>query len=497
MSYFAIHTREDFDIYHDLSNTQLNSIYDLSLYYDEPLLKYPKRLTTLTLDNISSIQELILPERLINLYINNSTVNEVILNKNIVKMYLSSSRINKSLVNVPPSLKVFNAFKSYFVMAKISDDIEEFVFTDLTPAYLTVSPSNAKRLVLSNLGLTKLPPLGDKLVYLDVQNNELTELPEVLPHSLQVLNVSNNKLIEISVLNAKLITLDAQNNDLLELSTLSPVLETLDISNNKLTKLPDLPKSLINLNISNNHITELPDSIIECSKLGSYKADVCNIEYKPEQIRLLYLMSLTANHDKFKKKYLRGYYTSAETVGLSTTLSHSKQTVQNLLKDEVSEEMKEKIKFSLDWVKLILEENGFGTNTVTHEWCRKSSFCPQYLGTSIEELWLRIWNRILNSPNKLTLISRYIEEMTEARGRCDNGYTIRFLNVLAGFFDDVHIGLNESEQLAEVIVNEQRKTTDAGQLIKNLADIFIERGISFDQFQEWITPIADAKIIKI
>jgi hypothetical protein len=448
MSYYAIHTHEDFDVYHNFSNTALNNIYDLCIYYNKPILKYPKRLTTLTLNNVSSIKTLILPPRLINLYINNSMVDEIKFNENIVKMYLNNSRINNNFVNIPPTLKVFSSIKSFFVMSKINDDIEEFIFCDQIPAFMSVVPKNAKRLVLTNLGLQKLPFLYDKLVHLDVQNNNIIEIQQ-FPSSLESINIANNKL----------------------------------------TKLPDLPKKLVNLNISNNYITELPETIIECDKLSNYKAETCNIKYKPSQLKFLY--TLIGDLKKFSQKYV-GYYTSTETVGLTTTIRHCQQTVENLLKDRISDEMKEKIKYNLDWIKSILAENNCDTKNVTQDWCRKSNFCPEYFKIPIQELWLRIWNRILNSPNKLELINRYIEEMEDARGRCDNGYTIRLLNVLAGFFDDVHIGLNEAEQLAEIIINEQRKTKDNNQLIQNLTEIFIERGISFDKFQEWVGPIIDS-----
>ena len=72
----------------------------------------------------------------------------------------------------------------------------------------------------------KLKQLGNynEIVFLDCSDNELTSLPDHLPHSLQELYFSDNKFTSLP---------DLPNS-----------LQKLYCSNNRLTSLPELPNSL-------------------------------------------------------------------------------------------------------------------------------------------------------------------------------------------------------------------------------------------------------------
>src|SRR2546425_1055217 len=72
---------------------------------------------------------------------------------------------------------------------------------------------------------------------LNIAGLGLTELPDNLPTSLQILDCSYNKITEIG--------------------SLPPSLQKLDCSNNRITELKNLPVSLLGLYCSNNRITEL------------------------------------------------------------------------------------------------------------------------------------------------------------------------------------------------------------------------------------------------
>ncbi len=90
-----------------------------------------------------------------------------------------------------------------------------------------------RRLDLSNLHLTELPPLPDDLIMLRCDSNELTSLPE-LPSTLRILHCHQNQLTS--------------------LPELPPFLESLSCSNNPITSLPSLPSSLTQLVCIRNYL---------------------------------------------------------------------------------------------------------------------------------------------------------------------------------------------------------------------------------------------------
>ena len=114
-----------------------------------------------------------------------------------------------------------------------------------------------KRLDLSKLGLTELPPLPDDLIVLRCDLNELTALPE-LPSSLRVLHCHQNQLSSLPKLPPLLESLSCSHNHLTSLPFLPSSLKQLVCMRNHLTALPYLPLFLRELSFDNNDITHLP-----------------------------------------------------------------------------------------------------------------------------------------------------------------------------------------------------------------------------------------------
>ncbi|WP_213290868.1 NEL-type E3 ubiquitin ligase domain-containing protein [Bradyrhizobium sp. sGM-13] len=115
---------------------------------------------------------------------------------------------------------------------------------------------------LSSLSLTALSaPLPPELRRLNVDNNQLTNLPD-LPADLQRLYASNNRLTSLPDLPAGLRRLYAISNGLTSLpADLPPGLRRLNVDNNQLTSLPDLPAGLQRLNVDYNQLTNLPEPL--------------------------------------------------------------------------------------------------------------------------------------------------------------------------------------------------------------------------------------------
>ncbi|KRR20950.1 NEL-type E3 ubiquitin ligase domain-containing protein [Bradyrhizobium retamae] len=117
---------------------------------------------------------------------------------------------------------------------------------------------------LSSLSLTALStPLPPELRRLNVDNNQLTSLPD-LPADLQRLYASNNRLTSLPDLPAGLQRLNVDYNQLTNLPEPLPAeLEWLSVTHNQLTSLPEMvPAELLWLGASNNQLTGVPETLL-------------------------------------------------------------------------------------------------------------------------------------------------------------------------------------------------------------------------------------------
>ncbi|PDT44309.1 E3 ubiquitin--protein ligase [Sinorhizobium fredii] len=118
---------------------------------------------------------------------------------------------------------------------------------------------------LSFLSLTPLSiPLVSGLRRLNVNNNQLADLPDTLPGTLLELEASENRLTRLPDLPAGLQRLNVENNRLTNLpEPLPAALEWLGAGYNQLTRLPEMiPPELIWLGARNNQLTSVPESLL-------------------------------------------------------------------------------------------------------------------------------------------------------------------------------------------------------------------------------------------
>ncbi len=126
---------------------------------------------------------------------------------------------------------------------------------------------------LSSLSLAALSvPLLPGLRRLNVNNNQLTDLPDILPTTLRELDASGNRLTRLPDLPAGLQSLKVENNQLANLpEPLPAALEWLGAAHNQLTSLPEMvPPELIWLGVSNNQLTSVPESLL--TQLGRWSS---------------------------------------------------------------------------------------------------------------------------------------------------------------------------------------------------------------------------------
>ncbi len=129
--------------------------------------------------------------------------------------------------------------------------------------------STLNSLICTNSKLTTLPAnLPPSLQYLNVQFNQITNLPN-LPPNLRVLYCSNNQISALPNLPNSMRFLDCSHNKITNLQANLPTeLITLFCGNNLLTAIPNLPNNLEGLMCGNNKIKiipALPASLIRLS----------------------------------------------------------------------------------------------------------------------------------------------------------------------------------------------------------------------------------------
>jgi hypothetical protein len=108
------------------------------------------------------------------------------------------------------------------------------------------------------------------------------------------------------------------------------------------------------------------------------------------------------------------------------------------------------------------------------------------LQVSFYDIFKLVWNRIMTSPNKKELINILNTEMKDADCKCFTGRITRLINVLVGYYDDIHIRISDSEQISNIISQIQNKYIDDDDIKKNVIKELEERGYSKKIIDEWI-----------
>jgi hypothetical protein len=141
----------------------------------------------------------------------------------------------------------------------------------LTEVPLTL-PAGLKTLDVAENSIARLDgPLPEDLDTLIISNNPLEDLPEILPRRLRRLEANEMQLRRVRALPASSVHVSLRSNLLAALPTLPPALQMLNVNNNQLTGLPEqLPFSLESIWLMNNRVTRLPPTIASLAGCSIY-----------------------------------------------------------------------------------------------------------------------------------------------------------------------------------------------------------------------------------
>ena len=117
------------------------------------------------------------------------------------------------------------------------------------------------------------------------------------------------------------------------------------------------------------------------------------------------------------------------------------------------------------------------------------------LNCTFKDLLVPIWTRIQKNENHKDEIKKILNnDMKDSLCKCFTGRISRLLNVLNGFYDDVNVTINSSEQIGNIIVIvKERLESENRYSIELHKDVvrkeLIERNYPEETIEEWLNEV--------
>lgn len=315
------------------------------------------------------------------------------------------------------------------------------------------------KLVCMNSRLSSLTLLNcPNLVYLNCRGNNLTDLEGI------------DKLRQLQ-------TLICSSNNIASLDGISECtqLEVLDCQNNMITSIEPV-LSLANLRIFGCMKNRLAADDLTISKL----------EHLPNFYHGLAPIS----------KGIDGGYSSYSTSIYSWHTPNNRH-VQYTVYESIG-------RLQLDpepcmtMPELLADIKGAGVSTricgILAERCNTTKPIQTTKPITYAELLAYVWNRIKASEHNEELVKIFSEQVSDSAGVCMGGACARLVSVLAGFDDDIVIGISESDRIIAIIESIRKKRQDYSSVIL-AAEVNVclqEIGYSKEEAEPWVTAVINA-----
>jgi hypothetical protein len=106
---------------------------------------------------------------------------------------------------------------------------------------------------------------------------------------------------------------------------------------------------------------------------------------------------------------------------------------------------------------------------------------------SFYDVFVKVFGRIISHPNKLDIIHRLNEELKGSECKCFTGRLTRLVNYLVGFYDDIVIGISDSERISAIILS----TLDGREMDDELKKIYVDKlktiDITDEEIAKWVS----------
>lgn len=267
--------------------------------------------------------------------------------------------------------------------------------------------------------------------------------------NLTLLNLNLNNIHDLKNISylSNLKQLYLNNNKINNITELYDLknLEVLSLSNNNIKEITNDVKNFVNLQllyIDFNDIEKLPFDLIECKNL-------IYVSFFPQSKKILIPNNVMRFLNRSKTKDFK-VYSDRENVHSTSIQTDLKKSLKKLTYENIS---------YIDYIKDTNIKNEIKKNIK-----EKIVYQPCYL--TYEDIFNAVMFRIVNSKYKDEMIHILNEEIENSKNLCFIGKITRLVNTLSGFFEDINIGISDSEQIENIIINCLKKD-------KNIEENFI------------------------
>jgi hypothetical protein len=220
--------------------------------------------------------------------------------------------------------------------------------------------------------------------------------------------------------------------------------------------------------MSNNQLTSLPLSILGCRQLRYLSRYDMELTLDIRFQRFIARMQNYKNHRIF---------TDGQNIHASSIQTSTKLSIDALFKDPFDCSKDDIIKECLTWsISCLSDLLTYLDDTDVHS----------TLLVSFYDVFVKVFGRIMSHPNKTDIIHRLNEELKESKYKCFTGRLTRLVNCLVGFYDDIVIGISDSERISAIILS----TLDGREMNDKLKKVCVDKlkaiDIADEEIEIWL-----------
>jgi hypothetical protein len=306
-------------------------------------------------------------------------------------------------------------------------------------------------------------------VSLDIRDlSHLSRMHHITLHDVKL------KSVPILPNTGQLLYLDVSVNEVTEIRNLPDTITQLYINTNRIRHIDAFPTNVNLIHIWENPLRRFPENMVLCRSLYYIYFQYTEIEMTAMEMRFLEERTNYMPAERMRQRGAVDVYRNGQNVHTSSIQKSFLKSCQSLLLDKIPDQA-----FTGTGNRYVDENiRGFLENRERH--------CILYI--TFGEVFQKVWNRIATQGDdeiRAELLKRLREEMIEAETKCFMGQITRLLNVLVGFYDDICIEIDESEQIyAKIQANRNRNNqfVNVDELVAALREI----NISEDKIREWV-----------
>jgi hypothetical protein len=171
-------------------------------------------------------------------------------------------------------------------------------------------------------------------------------------------------------------------------------------------------------------------------------------------------------------------FKDGQNIHTSSIQSSAKQSINALFKDPFVCSKDDIIKECITWpISCLPDLLTYLDDTYIHS----------TLLVSFYDAFVKVFGRIMSHPNKTNIIHRLNEELQESECKCFTGRLTRLVNCLVGFYDDIVIGISDSERISAIILS----TLDGREMTEELKKICVDKlkaiDIADEEIEKWLS----------